>query len=84
MYYVYLLKSLKDKGYYIGYSSDLKIRFIQHADGEVKATKNRRPIEVIYYEAYNFKELAQERERQLKNFGSAYTGLLKRLRLKLK
>jgi len=34
---------------------------------------------LIYYEAYNNKNLAEERERKLKKFGSAYSGLLKRI-----
>jgi putative endonuclease len=82
MYYVYLLQSQKDKGYYIGYTSDLKLRFSQHLDGKVESTKHRRPLELIYYESYSSKELAEERERQLKRFGSAYNALLKRLKLK--
>jgi len=78
MYYVYLLKC-KDKRFYIGYSSELKIRYKQHKDGKVKSTKHRRPLQLIYCELYNNKDAAQERERKLKMFGSAYTALLKRL-----
>lgn len=82
MYYVYLLQSKKDKGFYIGYSSNLKLRFQQHLNGEVKSTKNRRPLILKYYEAYQIKSLAEEREKQLKRFRSAYIALLKRLNLK--
>lgn len=82
MFYVYLLRSIKDDGFYIGYSSDLRLRFKEHCDGEVKSTKHRRPVELIYYEAYFERELAEGRERKLKQFGSAYNGLLKRLKLK--
>lgn len=82
MFYVYLLQSIKDDGFYIGYSSDLKLRFQDHNNGKVESTKHRRPFKLIYYEAYFKKELAEERERKLKQFGSAYNGLLKRLKLK--
>jgi len=82
MYYVYLLKSEKDLGYYIGFSSELKLRFRQHRDGLVASTKNRRPLCLIYYEAYHLKKLAEERETNLKKFGSAYAGLLKRIKEK--
>lgn len=82
MFYVYLLQSEKDKGLYIGYTSDLKLRYGQHCGGEVDSTKNRRPLSLIYYESYNKKELAQNRERKLKQFGSAYNALLKRLNLR--
>ena len=82
MYYVYLLKSKKDNRFYIGYSLNLKLRFEQHCNGKVISTKNRRPLELIYYESYFKKELAEEREQKLKQFGSAYAGLLKRLKLR--
>jgi len=79
MHFVYILKSEKDLGYYIGCSSDVQFRFKQHDNGLVSSTKHRRPLELIYYEAYNIKELAVRREINLKKFGSAYSGLLKRI-----
>ncbi len=79
MYYVYLLKSSKDNGYYVGYAADLKQRFLEHQKGKVHSTKNRRPLELFYYEAYSEQKIAQERERKLKQFGSSYRGLLNRL-----
>ncbi|MDI6778288.1 MAG: GIY-YIG nuclease family protein [Patescibacteria group bacterium] len=82
MYYVYLLKSKKDKGFYIGFSSDLRLRFKNHAAGEVDSTKHRRPLNLVCYEAHKDEKLARERERQLKRFSSAYNALLKRLELK--
>ncbi len=80
MYYVYILKLNKNtkKNFYIGYSSDLKNRIIQHKKGFVKTTKDKNP-ELIYYEAYLFEKTARKRELSLKKFGSAYTGLLKRI-----
>ncbi len=82
MYYVYLLKSFKDNGLYIGYIHDLRRRFQEHTDGEVDSTMHRRPLILLYYEAYEICEQAQERERKLKKFGSAYAALLKRLKIK--
>jgi putative endonuclease len=79
MYYIYILKSEQDDGYYIGSSGDLKRRKAEHDRGLVNATCYRRPLTLIYYEAYSTKDRAQERERKLKDFGSAYKGLLKRL-----
>jgi len=82
MYYVYLLKcnEVGGKNYYIGYSSDLKKRILEHKNGEVKSTKNRNP-KLIYYEAYNDKKLALKRERGLKTSGSVYNALLKRIKV---
>ena len=49
MFYTYVLFSLKDKKLYAGYSKDVKLRFEQHKKGLVESTKNRRPLELIYY-----------------------------------
>ena len=80
MHYVYVLKSGQDDTYYIGSSGDLKRRKVEHDQGLVRATRHRRPLTLIYYEAYSTKKMAQEREKKLKDFGSAYKGLLKRLK----
>ena len=70
-YYVYALHSSKDGKLYIGFSTDLKSRFKEHADGKVRATFYRRPLELIYYEAYKNRKIAQKRERQLKGWTHA-------------
>ena len=83
MYYVYLLRSEKDKGFYIGFTTrDVRERLVEHQNGIVDSTKNRQPIELIYFEAYTNESQARERELKLKDFGSSYTGLLKRLGFK--
>lgn len=65
-YYVYILYSQKDGKLYIGYTEDLKKRLKKHKDGFVKATKNRRPLELIHYEAYKTESDAKQREKYLK------------------
>ena len=52
MHYVYVLRSVTDDGFYIGYSANLRRRFTQHAEGGAFATSYRRPWKLIYYEAY--------------------------------
>ena len=66
MYYVYILRSLKDRKLYCGYSSNLKKRFISHNNGEIKVTKYRRPFDLIYYEAYKNQQDATTREKFFK------------------
>ncbi len=41
MYYVYILKSLKDESLYIGYSANLKKRISDHENGLSKSTKQK-------------------------------------------
>lgn len=83
MFYVYILKikGIKDKNFYIGYTSDLKKRVGEHVNGNAKTTKGKSPI-LIYYEAYNNKYLALKREKGIKSSGSVYNALFKRLKLK--
>lgn len=66
MYYVYVLHSLKDKRLYTGYSPDLKSRLKAHFKGFVRATKNRRPLKLIHYEAFVNQQDAKRRELYLK------------------
>jgi putative endonuclease len=67
MFYVYLLHSTKDNGFYIGCSTDLKRRLSEHTRGASFATKSRGPWKLIYYEAYTEGEDAQGREKFLKS-----------------
>jgi putative endonuclease len=66
-YYIYVLLSQIDKGFYVGSTSDLRKRVIRHQKGEVQSTKNRRPLELIFYEAYLNKYDAIRREDYLKS-----------------
>lgn len=66
-YYVYVLYSLKDCNFYIGYTTNLKRRLQEHAKGEVTATSHRRPLKLIKYEYFvNIKD-AKTREVFLKS-----------------
>ncbi|MBS3922926.1 MAG: GIY-YIG nuclease family protein [Nitrosarchaeum sp.] len=84
MFYVYVLKSKKDEKLYFGYTKDLRNRFLQHNKGLVESTKNRRPFDLVYYEAYMNREDATEREKSFKKSGSVYNGLIKRISKSLK
>lgn len=79
MFYVYVLKSLKDKQCYIGSTNDLRKRFKEHNNGLAKSTKPRRPLELIYYEAYKSEKDARKRESNLKLKSRAYAQLRKRI-----
>jgi putative endonuclease len=66
MYYVYILLCAADGKLYIGSSPDLKKRIEKHNNGFVLATKSRRPLTLIYYEAYLLGRDARRRELFLK------------------
>ena len=73
MFYVYVLKSTKDKQFYVGYTNDLKQRILAHEAGKGFSTRQRRPIELIYYEACRQSGDALRREKYLKTtYGKRY------------
>jgi putative endonuclease len=87
MFYVYFLL-LKNGEIYKGMVADLKRRVSEHKLGKVISTKNKRPVKLIYYEAYLLKEDAMRREKYLKTtYGKRdlkrqLSSLLKILKLK--
>jgi len=73
MFYVYILQSEIDRNYYVGFTADLQKRFKQHNEGQVKSTKNRRPLKIVYYEACCNQTDAIHREKNLKtSWGKRY------------
>lgn len=73
MYYTYVLKSKRDDKLYIGFTIDLKKRFKEHAEGCVKSTKSRAPMDLVYYEACLDKVKAIKREKYFKTgFGRRF------------
>ena len=68
MHYTYVLQSTKDLSFYVGLTKDLKLRFEQHKKGMIESTKNRRPFDLIYYEACLDRNDAAKREKYLKTY----------------
>jgi putative endonuclease len=66
MNYAYILKSDRDGRFYIGQTNNLEERLRRHNNGQVKSTKNRRPLRIIYFESYKTKNEALKRESYLK------------------
>ena len=66
MYYLYILKSLKDNGYYIGITDNLEKRLNEHNQGKTKSLRHRLPVEFKYKEDYVSKTDARKRELFLK------------------
>lgn len=79
MYYVYILQSLKDHEWYIGFTENIEQRVMEHNSGKNVSTKNRVPFKLIYYEAYLNKLDTLGREGFLKS-GSGHRFIKKQLR----
>jgi putative endonuclease len=73
MIYVYVLRSISDRLLYTGCTRDLRARVALHNSGQVPSTKDRRPLELIYYEACLNEKDAFRREKYLKTtYGKRY------------
>ena len=67
MFYVYILESEKDNSFYIGQTNDLDKRLDFHNQGLSKYTSRKTPWHIVYFEEYNTRTEAIQRERFLKN-----------------
>ncbi len=65
-YYVYVLKSIQAELTYVGYTENLKNRFLDHNKAKVKSTRPYAPLDLIHYEAYRNMRDAKRREKYLK------------------
>lgn len=65
-YYVYILKSINHNFLYVGFTANLKVRFIQHNNKEELSTKHYAPFKLIHYEAYRNVRDAKRREEYFK------------------
>jgi putative endonuclease len=73
MNYTYVLRSLADGQLYVGWTNDLRNRLLEHNKGLVRATKSRRPLELVYYEACLDRSRAIKREKYFKTgFGRRF------------
>ncbi len=80
MFYVYMLKSNSHDELYVGSTNDLRKRVLEHNNGKVYSTRNKKPYMLIYYEAYRVEADARRREKMLKLRGQARHQLITRLK----
>ena len=64
--FVYILKSLKNNRFYIGSTTDIRQRELEHKVGKVKATRHILPIKMEFFKEYDNIRLARKIECKLK------------------
>ena len=62
MFKTYILQSLKDDSFYYGYTKDLENRLKEHNPGRVRYNKARKLWKIFYFEEFETKSLAYQRE----------------------
>jgi putative endonuclease len=78
MWYVYVLRSARDKELYIGSTDDISKRLSQHNSGEIEATKDRVPLILEAFIAVKDQSKANKLESYFKT-GSGKAILNKRI-----
>ncbi len=59
----------RDGTYYTGYTPDIKKRVELHNKGRgAKYTRDRRPVELVWYKEYRYFKLAFMEEKRIKTF----------------
>ena len=75
-HYVYVLRSLADKQFYVGLTNNVSERLSMHNPGLVSSTKLRVPFELVYWEGCLNRGDAAQREKYLKTaWGKRYLKL---------
>ena len=65
--FVYILRSMKDGGIYIGATNNIDRRIREHNDGQVKSTCERKPFEIVSYFKLPTLQRAYQFEKYLKS-----------------
>jgi len=66
MFFVYILRSVRDNNLYIGQTNNLKRRIFEHNNGDVQSTKKRRPLILLEFTKCYSKEKAILTEKEYK------------------
>ncbi|MBI4099323.1 GIY-YIG nuclease family protein [Candidatus Parcubacteria bacterium] len=67
VYFVYIVKSEKDGGFYTGLTKDPQRRLHEHNKSDTKTTRSRKPWKIVYLEQCGSLTDARKREKFLKS-----------------
>lgn len=66
MFWVYVIKSSKKDWFYVGLTSNMETRLLQHNAGRVRSTKQLSPYKLIYGKQFDDRINARDFEKFLK------------------
>ena len=69
-YYLYILYSKAINKYYVGYSADIEKRIEYHNYNHKGFTARAKDWQLVYSEAFDAKDLAMKREKEIKSWKS--------------
>lgn len=66
MFYAYVIKSKNSDHFYKGYCEHLEKRLEEHNSGKTKSNKAYLPFEIVYFEKFDDRDSAINREKYFK------------------
>ena len=66
-YYVYVLKSESTGSSYVGHTSNMERRLIEHNNGKSLSTRRKGPWKFVYQEEYKTRSEAATKEKYFKS-----------------
>ena len=66
-FFTYVIQSEIDGRLYKGQTEDLETRIVQHNSGNTKSTKGYLPWKIVYFEKFETREEALNREKYFKS-----------------
>jgi len=66
-FFTYVLKSKSTNSSYVGHTSHLEKRLVEHNNGKNLSTRGKRPWRLVYKEEYNTRSKAASREKYFKS-----------------
>ena len=72
MFFTYILKSQKSNRFYIGHTENIERRLLRHNKGQVTATRNKGPWNLVYFEIFETKPEANRHEFEIKSMKSRF------------
>ena len=70
MFSTYILQSQKSSRYYVGHTENITKRLLRHNNGLVSATRNKGPWVLVFFENFNSRIEANQRELEIKSMKS--------------
>jgi putative endonuclease len=67
LYFVYVLRSESSGSSYVGHTSNLKKRIVEHNNSKSISTRGKKPWSLVYKEEYTTRSEAASRERYFKS-----------------
>lgn len=78
MFYVYIIQSISDHSHYVGMTTDVQKRIVEHNQGQTTYTSGHGPYKLVWFCGFRDKKKALDFEKYLKS-GSGFAFARKHL-----